>query len=71
MLLQGEQAIEALYHLTKPRADLRDADGNPVSVAVIHEGKRYGGFRDEAHAGFFIRTQGWTEAVIRYVPRAR
>jgi hypothetical protein len=64
MILTGEKAVEALSHLLKPEG--------PREVIVMHKGKRYGGFRDEAHAGFFIRINGWeNKATIQLTKSAK
>lgn len=68
MIMTGGQSVEALWHLLKPHAVLSDAFGGRVDVVVIHDGRRYGGFRDEAHAGFFVRAQGLEGARIAYIP---
>lgn len=64
MILTASDAIEGLSHLVKPIN--REPD---ELVVVLNEGKRYGPFRDEGHAGFFIKHMKWREtATIRWIP---
>jgi hypothetical protein len=63
-IMTGPAATEGLCHLLKP------VDPNPSHEAVVFRaGRRYGGFRDAAHAAFCVRQMGWDDAVIRVVPR--
>ncbi len=64
MILKGADAMEGLYHLTKVVMTDHNDD-----VVVMHGGRRYGGFRDEAHAGFFVRMNGWQETAVIKIQR--
>ncbi len=54
MILENEDAAIAMQHLLSPDT----ANVNGKTLCVFHDGKRYAGFRTEAHADWFVRKMG-------------